>query len=184
MDQKLPQIELISSTAQGSVSSFPFSQASDPSVLVHATINLLGIEVNTIDVALLVLCPVFAALGVMVASLISSAPKNLVNNIYQRAFNGICANIFIGVVVGIVVSLFFIGAINNDITSLARVLVLTVFLGYKAPLFWSTKRKQVELVPATAIPKVKTVANKISSQQDALKKEEIKRARLELAVKG
>ncbi|OUS35210.1 hypothetical protein A9R01_07245 ['Osedax' symbiont bacterium Rs2_46_30_T18] len=183
MDHQLPQVELISSTHQGTVSSFPFSETLDTGIFVNATMTIAGVEVNTIDVALLVLCPVFAALGVMVASLVNGKTQNPTGNIFKRFFSAIfsnIANVFIGIVVGIVISLFFVGAINNDISSLARVLVLTVFLGYKAPLIWSLK-KPVEKPTAAVKVKVPTAP---AVSQDALKQERLKRARLKIAAKG
>ncbi|EPJ46598.1 MAG: hypothetical protein OFPII_19850 [Osedax symbiont Rs1] len=183
MEKQLPQIELLASTAQGSVSSFPFSQPLDSGIFVNATMTIAGIEVQTIDVALLVLCPIFAALGVMVAALVNVKSPVQHGNIVKRLVSDVfanAANLFIGIVAGIVISLFFVGAINNDITSLARVLVLTIFLGYKAPLFWNNQ-KDITAAPA---PVAKALKAGISLSPDALKQEKIKRARLKLAAKN
>jgi len=183
MDKHLPQVELIASTSQGSVSSFPFSQGPDTGVFVNASMNIVGIDVNTVDVALLVLCPILATLGVLVASLVQ-AKHNSPDPIYKRIFNGLfsnIANLFIGLVVGIVTALFFVGAINNDITSLTRVLVLTVFLGYKAPLFWGMKPRLEKTAP---VVRAKPVAASVTMTQDALKQERLKRAKLKIAQKG
>ncbi len=181
MEKQLPQIELISSTIQGSVSSFPSSEHLDSSIFMEATMTIVGMEVNTIDVALLMLCPVFAALGIMVSSLIKEKSQTGNSGLFKRFFSDIfanVANVFIGVVVGLVISLFFVGAINNDISSLARVLVLTVLLGYNTPLFWSSRKK------ITSIPTAKAVKTSVSLSPDALKQEKIKRARLKLAAKN
>ena len=45
-------------------------------------------------------------------------------------------NLFIGLVLGLVVALFFVGAINDEVTSLARVLALSVLLGYQSRHLW------------------------------------------------
>ncbi|MEH6444958.1 MAG: hypothetical protein V7784_13765 [Oceanospirillaceae bacterium] len=198
MNNQLPQVELISSTAQGSVSSFPFSEGLDTGVFVNAKMTLAGIDVNTIDISLIILCPVFTALGCIVASLLKSQESATNVNIVQRFFYGIYANIsnlFIGLVLGLVIALFFIGSINNDISSLSRVLVLSVFLGFKAPLLWNLKKiapkmpaiaKAKVLAPAKA--KVSNVttppASNVSIDQDALKQERLKKARLKLAAKS
>jgi len=184
MDKHLPQVELIASTSQGSVSSFPFSQSPDAGLFVNASMNIVGIDINTVDVALLVLCPILATLGVLVASLVHGKHSSP-DPIYKRIFNGLfsnIANLFIGLVIGIVIALFFVGAINNDITSLTRVLVLTVFLGYKAPLFWGLK-PSVEKKQPQAV-RTKVAAPAVALNQDALKQERLKRARLKLAKKG
>ena len=130
MDNQLPQVELITSGTQSSVASFPFSETLDSGVFVNATNIIAGIEINTIDIALLLLCPIFTALGVLVASLVNNTDQYSHLSPLKRFFNGTfsnLANLLAGVVLGIVIALFFVGAINNDISSLARILVLSVF---------------------------------------------------------
>ena len=51
---------------------------------------------------------------------------------------------FIGFILGLVISLYFVGAINQDITSLARILGLCVLLGYQAPSLWVTQEKTIK----------------------------------------
>jgi hypothetical protein len=51
---------------------------------------------------------------------------------------------FIGLVLGFVIALYFLGAITNDLTSLARVLALCVLLGYQAPNIWFTQEKAIK----------------------------------------
>ncbi|NQZ29869.1 MAG: hypothetical protein HRU06_01290 [Oceanospirillaceae bacterium] len=189
MDTQLPQVELIASTAQGSISSFPFAESMDAGLFVNASMNIAGIEVNTVDVALLVLCPILATLGVLVSSMIYVKQNHSQEPFFKRIFTGLFsnfANLFIGIVVGLVIALFFVGAINNDITSLTRVLVLTVFLGYKAPLFWSKTMATQEL-PKSIKAKTQASAvlmNQDALKQDALKQQRLKRAKLKVAGKG
>lgn len=197
MESQLPQVELLSQTHQSTVSTFPFSEAVDTGTFINSTMTFFGTQVNTIDFALIVLCPIFAALGVMAASILSVRGDAADTGIVKRFFSGLFSNIgnlFIGIVVGIVVSLFFIGAINNDISSLARVLVLTVFLGYKAPVLWQIKNSaQVnngsQVKPSAAVPaKNKMVSLERTAQdgqkQDVLRQERLKRERLKLAAKN
>ncbi len=47
----------------------------------------------------------------------------------------------IGFAIGFVISLYFLGAITQDITSLARVIGLCVLLGYLAPTLWKNTKK-------------------------------------------
>lgn len=201
MDNQLPQVELISSTAQGGASPFPFSETLDSGVFVNATTMIGGIEVNTIDIALLLLCPLFTALGVLVAALVNSTEQFSQFNYFKRLFGSIfsnLANLIAGVILGVVIALFFIGAINNDISSLARILVLSIFLGYKAPLLWSfqnqnsqpkvdranmVKPKQTQTKAKPASPAA-TSSPTVSMNQDALKQEKLKKARLKLAAKS
>lgn len=211
MDNQLPQVELISSTAQGSLPAFPFSETLNSGVFVNATSNIAGIDINTIDVALLLLCPIFTTIGVLVSVLVSgnnhSSSGNAFKNFFGNAFANL-ANLLAGALLGVVMALFLMGAINNDISSLARVLVLSVFLGYKAPVLWSFQSKNKKSEPldsndknerptvprakqqTVASPKTKPVlatdssAPTVALNQDALKQEKLKKARLKLAAKS
>jgi hypothetical protein len=42
---------------------------------------------------------------------------------------------------GLLVALYFLGAINQDLTSTARVIGLSILLGYQAPNIWSTQER-------------------------------------------
>ncbi|EGQ9502824.1 hypothetical protein ACOBWL_003469 [Vibrio cholerae] len=74
--------------------------------------------------------------------------KNELRNSYDRfifeesrlATRG---NTIIGFALGLVVSLYFFGAITQDMTSLARVVGLCILLGYQAPNIWSAQEKVI-----------------------------------------
>ncbi len=203
MDNQLPQVELITSGTQSSVAAFPFSETLDSGVFVNATNVIAGIEINTIDIALLLLCPIFTALGVLVAALVNSSDQysqlSPIKRFFSEAFANL-ANLLAGVVLGTVIALFFMGAINNDISSLARILVLSVFLGYKAPLLWNFHNRNAQptvdkttltakakpMVAAKAKPVAATPSStpSVSLNQDAIKQEKLKKARLKLAAKS
>ena len=51
---------------------------------------------------------------------------------------------FVGLVLGLVIALYFVGAITNDVTSLARILGLCVLLGYQAPNLWLSQEKVIK----------------------------------------
>ncbi len=51
---------------------------------------------------------------------------------------------FVGFVLGLVIALYFVGAITTSVTSLARVLGLCVLLGYQAPSLWITQEKAIK----------------------------------------
>lgn len=51
---------------------------------------------------------------------------------------------FIGLALGFVVALYFLGAITNDLTSLSRVLGLCILLGYQAPNIWFTQEQTIK----------------------------------------
>ena len=47
---------------------------------------------------------------------------------------------------GIVISLYFFGAITEDLTSLARVVGLSIVLGYQAPNLWRLQEKAINKI--------------------------------------
>lgn len=60
---------------------------------------------------------------------------------------------FVGLVLGLVIALYFVGAITESVTSLARILGLCVLLGYQAPILWIAQEKTLK----------KLIDNKIDS---------------------
>jgi hypothetical protein len=51
---------------------------------------------------------------------------------------------FVGLVLGLVIALYFVGAITENVTSLARILGLCVLLGYQAPHLWLTQERAIK----------------------------------------
>jgi hypothetical protein len=184
--ENLPQVELVASTLQADNAAFLFSQTLDSSLLLHSSFSFFGVQIQTVDMALLILCPIFAAIGVLVACILKSRQQPQTNQYFKRLFDGIFANIsnlFIGLSIGFVIALFFLGAINNDITSLAKVLVLSAFLGYKAPSLWGVKAQiKNDTAVKTGSP-VKSNIHKIHLSDEGVKQDKPKQTRLKAAVK-
>jgi Flp pilus assembly protein TadB len=142
----------------------------------------LGREIGLtiLDLALLIGCPIFAALGTTVSASIKAVtskpefradtelPISLGNKVESqlsaeerlklhnqelrkqfmeaeryRQRSEIRRLAFIGFVLGLVIALYFVGAITQSITSLARILALCVLLGYQAPNLWTLQEKLV-----------------------------------------
>ncbi len=53
-------------------------------------------------------------------------------------------NSVIGISIGFAIALYFLGAITQDITSLARVTGLCIILGYMAPIVWRTPTAKIQ----------------------------------------
>ena len=133
-----------------------------------------AVGLTSLDVALLVGCPIFAALGTTVSAAIKKSSMKpifspetelpmskrgkaeqemspeeklaLYNEQRRDDFNRYWGRIkrnesvrlvYIGFVLGLVIALYFVGAITNSVTSLARILGLCVLLGYQAPNLWN-----------------------------------------------
>lgn len=71
---------------------------------------------------------------------------------HQKAETGRLA--FIGLVLGLTVSLYFVGALTNSVTSLARVLALAVLLGYQAPNIWAAQERVLRKVVEDRVRKI------------------------------
>lgn len=117
--------------------------------------------VTWFDVALLTLCPFFGAIGGLVARHLrltemlgqvrpivtyKNTEKSEVDS-PQKAYIsyphvGPNATL-VGGVLGLVVALYFVGAITDQITSLARVFALCILLGYQAPNLWQAQAKVI-----------------------------------------
>ncbi|MFG6462591.1 hypothetical protein ACG04Q_13510 [Roseateles sp. DXS20W] len=110
------------------------------------------------DLALLCLCPVFGALGGVVSRHLTLADirskldsnSHLSENTtadttqtvkYQPAPHFGPNAVLVGAILGIVVALYFVGAITDHVTSLARVFALCILLGYQASNLWRAQEK-------------------------------------------
>ena len=140
-----------------------------------------GVGLTALDVGLLLFCPIAAALGTTVSTmirLVNAQPefeelkelpasyrkergsslseeqelallneerrKDYAVAMWKRDRGQLPRLTFIGLVLGFVVALYFVGAITQSATSLARILALCVLLGYQAPTLWSLQARVVE----------------------------------------
>jgi len=140
-----------------------------------------GVGLTTLDLVLLALCPVFAALGTTVsasikrenqkvefeeatelpvseqgkdeASLSKDEKLKLYNERRRKEHRVFSVYIkrtegrrlaYIGFVLGLVIALYFVGSIKQDITAVARILALCVLLGYQAPTLWSLQESVIK----------------------------------------
>ncbi len=74
-------------------------------------------------------------------------------------------NEIIGFALGLVVSLYFFGAITQDLTSLARVVGLCILLGYQAPNIWSAQEKVISNIVEKKI--LEAINNAAKSRKDS-----------------
>lgn len=103
------------------------------------TKHFLGL--TAFDVALLLCCPGGGALGMAVAKelrVYSDAPSNDLRNLERISTH------LVGMALGLVVALYFVGSIQNSISSVARVIALSILLGYQAPNIWMSQEKAVK----------------------------------------
>jgi hypothetical protein len=146
---------------------------------------------SVLDIALLSLCPVCGALGILVSDAlkrVTKEPKFVPVDRLPSHYSGRSATdlseeekllqyndelrsdfymflrryrqrrtinlAFIGLVLGLVISLYFVGAITSSVTALARVLALSILLGYQAPNIWSAQEKIVRKIVEDKLEKM------------------------------
>ena len=124
-------------------------QGSAPVAFMDATIRVGNIALTAVDLSLILLCPFCAALGVLVSHIVKNrGPRSQGSNIakFPARVRTLAGNLFLGLVLGLVVALFFVGAITGEVTSLARVLALTILLGYQAQHVWARQERAFKQV--------------------------------------
>lgn len=159
--------------------------------------SIFGIGLSGYDLSLLILCPIFAMLGTLVANSVKGIlekpefepltelpphylrrlrdsgdkdePELALAELNSQMKHWHATRVrrselldffrlpFIGLVLGLVIALYFVGAITNDVTSLTRVLGLCVLLGYQAPNIWLTQEKAIK---KALDKKIESVLNK------------------------
>jgi hypothetical protein len=103
------------------------------------------------DYLLLLLAPLGAGLGSIVhGMLIEINPNKLPTSGRLRTTTEVMMvlkwssyRLVIGAVLGLVVALYFVGSITSNPTSIARILALSVFVGYAAPKLWALQEKHL-----------------------------------------
>jgi len=112
---------------------------------LDATINIGSATMSMLDVILLTFCPIAAALGMIVALILKrDVFEEHLSNI-KRILKAL-GFVFSGLILGLVIALFFVGSITPELTSVSRVLALSILLGYQAPSIWFSQEKIISKI--------------------------------------
>lgn len=106
------------------------------------------------DIALLVLCPLGAAIGSFAHTIIllinpQKIPRpGQVKILNQPAdilgrFGWLSMRMILGLILGIVIALYFVGAIQHNITTLAKLAAFSILAGYSAPKLWVSQERVI-----------------------------------------
>lgn len=103
------------------------------------------------DYLLVVLCPIFAALGSLVhAMLLEINPNKIPSGGALRSGNHAMAvlkwhisRLFIGAALGLILGLYFVGSLIESPNAVSRVLALAVLMGFSAPKLWLMQEKHI-----------------------------------------
>ncbi|MEL6092824.1 hypothetical protein [Plesiomonas shigelloides] len=103
--------------------------------------------ISAYDIALLICCPVGAIIGSFAFAIMDSIdPLNSPKNESDAKFaspqlqekRGIWLGLrcTLGFILGLVISLYFIGSIQENISTVAKIMALSIVAGYAAPKVW------------------------------------------------
>lgn len=106
------------------------------------------------DLALLFFCPVGAVIGSMAQAIMATInPDKMPNNekINHFASNQLAAargawmtlRLFLGAILGVVVALFFMGALQENVPTFAKIIALSILMGYAAPKIWVAQEQVI-----------------------------------------
>ncbi|MBQ0753128.1 MAG: hypothetical protein KBT87_12910 [Gammaproteobacteria bacterium] len=116
--------------------------------------DLFGLGLNSYDVALMVVCPISAVVGSFAQTIVQTIdlkgpPRSELDMTwaspklqeFRSAWLGL--RLILGAILGLVIGLYFVGAIQESPAVLAKIAALSVLAGYAAPKVWAAQDKVV-----------------------------------------
>ncbi len=99
------------------------------------------------DLALLIFCPAGAIIGSLAQAILAtispdSPPKDPGRSYkappHLAAARGswLILRLTLGAILGLVIALYFVGALQENLTTFAKIIALSILLGYAAPKIW------------------------------------------------
>jgi hypothetical protein len=114
---------------------------------------LVDLGLKKYDVALLILCPCAAMLGSFAHVILQMInPQRMPGQGNTQILGHLDAigrfvwtalRLALGGILGLVIALYFTGALQENISTLAKIVALSVLLGYAAPKLWIAQEKIV-----------------------------------------
>jgi hypothetical protein len=115
---------------------------------------MFGLGFSSYDVALMLVCPIGAMLGSLAQAIVQTidlkgpptkeSDMTLASPALQVVRGGWLALRFIlGAILGLVIGLYFVGAIQENPATLAKITALSILAGYAAPKVWAAQERIV-----------------------------------------
>ncbi|WP_113722094.1 hypothetical protein [Aeromonas salmonicida] len=115
--------------------------------------GLLGM--TNFDLALLLLCPFGGVVGSFAFAIMDSidpinSPKdeNMADiaskKLQEKRGIWLSLRCMLGAILGLVISLYFLGSIQQNISTVAKIVALSIIAGYAAPKIWAAQEVLVE----------------------------------------
>jgi len=114
---------------------------------------LLELGFQKYDIALLTLCPLGAVIGSFAHVILQvmnphrmprpGATRFASNMDALGRFAWLTLRLILGAILGLVIALYFIGALQENLTTLAKIVALSILLGFAAPKLWLAQERIV-----------------------------------------
>ncbi|WP_368170225.1 MULTISPECIES: hypothetical protein [Aeromonas] len=115
--------------------------------------GLLGM--TNFDLALLLLCPFGGVIGSFAFAIMDSidptnSPKDENNadiaskKLQEKRGIWLSLRCLLGAILGLVISLYFLGSIQQNISTVAKIVALSIIAGYAAPRIWVVQEALIE----------------------------------------
>lgn len=115
--------------------------------------GLLGM--TNFDLALLLLCPFGGVIGSFAFAIMDSidptnSPKDENNadiaskKLQEKRGIWLSLRCLLGAILGLVISLYFLGSIQQNISTVAKIVALSIIAGYAAPRIWVVQETLIE----------------------------------------
>ncbi|WP_262730428.1 hypothetical protein [Alloalcanivorax marinus] len=115
--------------------------------------ELIDVGLGKYDIALLILCPLGALIGSFafaITATISDMPpkkesqaKFASSQLAKARGAWLMLRLMLGAILGLLLGLYFIGAIQETPSTLAKVVALSIIAGYAAPKMWLAQDKVI-----------------------------------------
>ncbi len=127
-------------------------------------------KLTVFDAALILFCPLAAAIGGCAHVLILQskydkipAPGSMILLPRREAmFKGfwIVSRLFLSAIIGLVVALYFLGTVKEEVATLGKLLAFSILIGYSAPRIWSMQAEIMEFKARELAEKMKSEGKK------------------------
>jgi len=107
------------------------------------------------DLALLLLCPFGGVIGSFAFAIMDSidptnSPKDENNadiaskKLQEKRGIWLSLRCLLGAILGLIISLYFLGSIQQNISTVAKIVALSIIAGYTAPRIWVVQETLIE----------------------------------------
>ncbi|WP_444901473.1 hypothetical protein ACJJIG_18575 [Microbulbifer sp. SSSA007] len=137
--------------------------------------GLFGLGLSNYDIALLIFCPIGAVIGSFAFAIVETIAHKpptkeddfTVANEHVRNARGIWLGLrmILGGILGLVLGLYFVGAIQETVATLTKIVALSIFAGYSAPNIWLAQEEAIANKVAELLKKETVGSSDITGDQ-------------------